>query len=118
MNRPSATMPWVGGGIGGFYALFFLFFLVAHLMGDDAVGEQPLSGREIGMFVAIGVTMVGVGVSMWRPAVGGWLAVSGWVGLVALDWAVLFNPYFGMAAVAGVLLILGSRGAPGQASRE
>ena len=70
------------------------------------------------MFVAIGVTILGVALSFWKAAWGGWIAVAGWAGLVMLDWPVLFNPYFGMAAVAGVLLILGSWGAPGRACRE
>ncbi|MDP7028681.1 MAG: hypothetical protein QF733_00490 [Phycisphaerales bacterium] len=118
MRRYRAALKWVGRGVGACYVAFFLFFLVAHLMGDEPSGLQPLSGSEVAMFVAIGVTIAGVLVSFWKAGAGGWCALAGWMALVGIDWPVVFNPYFGMAAVAGVLLILGSWGAPARACRE
>ena len=108
-----------GWGIGLFYVAFFLFFLIAHLIGDGPDSGTPISLVERLMFVAIGVSCVGVLVSLWKRTLGAWLAIVGCLLLVGLDWHALINPFFPLPLLAGVLILIGNqRVVRAQACRE
>jgi hypothetical protein len=95
-----------------------MFMLLAHVCGDEPVSERPLGHVEIGMFVMIGISQLGVLLCWWKPLLGGWIMVIGWVGLICLQWFLILNPFFGLPAIAGVLLILAERGREVNRDRE
>ncbi len=99
---------WIGRGLGVFYVAFFGFFLLAHLVGDEPASEQPLTPSEIGIFIAIGASAVGVGLSFWKACIGGVVMFVSWGAMIALDWHIVANIFFGISAIAGVLLIASS----------
>ncbi|MDP6478798.1 MAG: hypothetical protein QGI75_02005 [Phycisphaerales bacterium] len=101
-----SLLRWSGRLIGSLYFAFFAFMLLGHLFGDEPFAEKPLTGIEIAIFIAIGVSQLGVVLCWWKPLLGGGVMVIGWVGLICLQWFLILNPFFGLPAIAGVLLIL------------
>ncbi len=108
MKWTPGTLRWTGRGLGLFYVAFFGFFLFAHLFGDEPVASQPLTPRELGIFIAIGTSAIGVGLSFWKACIGGVVMALSWVAMIALDWHIVVNIFFGLPAIAGSLLIASS----------
>jgi len=102
-------MRWAGRLVATFYLAFFLFFLLAQVFGREPDEPKPLTSVEVGMFIAIGVSQIGVLLCWWKSQLGAYVMLTGWVGLIALQWFLIFNPFFGLPAVAGVLLIVAAR---------
>lgn len=95
--------------VGSFYVAFFTFMLLAHVFGSEPVAEKPLTPVEIGIFVAIGVSSLGAVVCWWKAVPGACLMLIGWAALISLQWFLLLNPFFGLPAIAGILLIVAAR---------
>ncbi|MDP7070560.1 MAG: hypothetical protein QF561_04340 [Phycisphaerales bacterium] len=105
MTWPPGALRWVGRGLGVFYVAFFGFFLIAHLVGDEPVSEQPLTPGEVGIFIAIGASVLGVGLAFWKAHLGGGVMLASWIAMIAIDWHIVVNIFFGIPAIAGALLI-------------
>ncbi len=104
--RSAILLRLAGRLIGSGYFLFFMFKLLAHVFGDEPVSRRPLSQVEVGMFVMIGISQLGVLLCWWKPLFGGSVMLIGWGGLICLDWSLLWNLYFAPPAIAGILLIV------------
>ena len=104
--RTASLLRWAGRLIGSGYFLFFMFMLLAHVFGDEPVSERSLSQVEVAMFVAIGISQVGVLLCWWKPLFGGSVMLIGWAGLICLDWSLIWNLFFALPAIAGILLIV------------
>lgn len=100
---------WSGRLLGSFYFAFFMFFLMAYVIGGDFPPPQGLSPSEVAIFAAIGVSQVGVLLSWWQGVLGGYVMLAGWASLMCVEWNLVFNIFFGLPAVAGVMLITSPR---------
>jgi hypothetical protein len=109
MSRSAAWLRWAGRLVGSLYFAFFMFFLLAHLFGSEPDDLNSLTAVEIGVFITIGISQLGVMLCWWRALPGAYVMLIGWVGLICLQWFLIFSPFFGLPAIAGALLILAAR---------
>jgi hypothetical protein len=83
---------WTARILSGLILLFWGFFLVAHLLGDEGRPSRPLTAADYAIVASVAAALVGLGMS-WRWELAG--AVTTLLAIAvcaALNWKVLIFP--------------------------
>lgn len=92
--------------IGTSIFAFILFFLLAHLFGEDESGEGFRNAGEVIMFIFFPVsTFVGLGLALKWEGIGGLITTIGMIGLFIMRPELLFNLYMTVPIVPGMLYL-------------
>ena len=97
---------WTARIMGSLFLAFVLFFLIAHIFGEDETGEGFQSTAEVIMFICFPIsTVIGLALALKWEGLGGVIVLIGMTGLLAMRPDLLSNPYFIIPFVPGILYI-------------
>jgi len=87
---------WITRLVGFLLVLFFLTFVVAHLVADGLPPMTGFSGRQAVSAFGLFLLFAGLAVAWFRPKWGGLLSIAGWVSLrCPMDWPMLIPAVIG-----------------------
>lgn len=102
---------WSARILSGLIVLFFGFFLVAHLVGDQGRPSRPLAFGDYLILATLIVSLVGLLLAWKWELAGAAIALIAIVGCAIVNWQILVSP--GALIAINALLYFASR-----ASRE
>ena len=103
-NKTATVIRWTARILGSLFLAFVLFFLIAYTFGSDESGEGFRSTGEFITFLFFPIsTVIGLGLAWKWEGLGGFITVSGMVGLFSMRPDLLASPYMLVPAIPGIL---------------
>jgi hypothetical protein len=110
------SVRWLARILSGAIFLFWGWFMIASLVGEEGRSSRPLHLHDVGILVTLTAAIVGLAIA-WRREVIGAAATLVAIGLCAiLNWRVLVFP--GTLIPLAALLFVSARWIGGMVSRE
>ena len=104
LNTFTKTILWIARISGSLILLFVLFFLLAHVFGDEESGNGFRNTTEIIMFLFFPIsTTLGLALALKWEGLGGIITTAGMIGLFILRPDLLSNIYMAIPILPGVL---------------
>ncbi len=98
---------WAARILGSLIVLFFLFFLTAHIFGEDESGEGFRNVKDVITFIIFPISsVVGLSLALKWEGLGGLITTVGMVSLLVLRPDLLHAPFVMAPIIPGILFIL------------
>jgi len=98
---------WVARIWGSLILAFVLFFILGHLFGDEGLGLENLSNRDIITFICFPVSsVIGLSIALKNEKIGGFITTLGIFGLLIVRSDLITNPYIIIGIVPPGILYL------------
>jgi hypothetical protein len=98
---------WVARIWGSLILAFVLFFILGHLFGDEGLGLENLSNRDIITFICFPVSsVIGLSIALKNEKIGGFITTLGIIGLLIVRSDLITNPYIIIGIVPPGILYL------------
>ena len=92
---------------GSLILAFVLFFILGHLFGDEGLGLENLSNRDIITFICFPVSsVIGLSIALKNEKIGGFITTLGIIGLLIVRSDLITNPYIIIGIVPPGILYL------------
>ena len=106
-NRIATIIRWTARISGSLVLAFLLFFLLAHVFGNDESGEGFRNSREVISFIFFPIsTVIGLAVALKWEGLGGIIILTGLVGIFILVPDLRTNIYMIAPIIPGLLFII------------
>lgn len=109
LNKIAITIRWIARISGSLILAFILFFLLAHVFGEDESGNGFQNTKEVITFLFFPIsTSIGLSLALKWEGLGGIITVAGMIGLFALRPDLLNNKFsinMAIPLIPGVLYI-------------
>ena len=106
-NKLTTTILWIARISGALILGFVLFFLIAHLFGDDESDNGFRNKREVISFLSFPVsTFLGLSLAYKWEGLGGMITILGMIGLFVVRSDLLHAPHMAIPIVPGILYTL------------
>ena len=93
--------------LGSAIFAFILFFLLAHVFGNEESGDGFRNAGEVVMFLFFPIsTVIGLGLALKWEGLGGFITTVGMIGLFIMRPDLLFNMYMAIPIVPGILYLI------------
>ena len=89
---PVVVLRWVARILSGLIVLFFGFFLIAHLIGDQGQASRPLVWGDYVILATLVMSLVGLLLAWKWEFTGGAIALIAILGCALVNWRVLVSP--------------------------
>lgn len=89
---PVVMVRWVARILSGLIVLFFGFFLIAHLTGDQGQAARPLAWGDYVILATLVVSLLGLLLAWKWEFAGGAIALIAILGCALVNWRVLVSP--------------------------
>lgn len=99
---------WGARILSGLIVLFFGFFLVAHLLGDQGQATRPLVWADFVILATLIVSLVGLLVAWKWELAGAAIALIAILACAVVNWRILVSPG-ALIPICAVLYLLSSR---------
>ena len=83
---------WSARVLSGLIVLFFGFFLVAHLIGDEGAPSRPLTSNDYVILVTLVLSLAGLLLAWKREFTGAVITLIAILVCAALNWKILVSP--------------------------
>ena len=98
---------WIARIWGTLILVFVLFFVLAYMFGDEGLGLENLSNRDIITFIFFPVSaIIGLSVALKNEKIGGLITTLGIIGLLILRSDLISNLYIMIGIVPPGILYL------------
>ena len=98
---------WIARIWGSLILAFVLFFILGHLFGDEGLGLENLSNRDIITFICFPVSsVIGLSIALKNEKIGGFITTLGIIGLLIVRSDLITNPYIIIGIVPPGILYL------------
>ena len=87
-----ALVRWVARILSGLIVLFFGFFLVAHLVGEQGQASRPLVWADYVMLATLVVSLVGLLLAWKWEFAGAAIALIAILACAVVNWRILISP--------------------------
>lgn len=102
-NKIATIIRWIARISGSLIVVFILFFLLAHLFGEDESGNGFRNTKEVISFLFFPIsTLIGLGLALKWEGLGGIIAIVGMIGLFVVR-PDLLNSVMTILIIPGVL---------------
>jgi len=103
-----ALVRWGARTLSGLIVLFFGFFLVAHLVGDQGQASRPLVWGDYVILATLIVSLVGLLLAWKWEFAGAAIALIAILACAVVNWRILVSPG-ALIPIVAVLYLLSSR---------
>lgn len=105
-TKIGSIIRWIARVLGSLIIAFILFFLIAHLFGEDESGNGFKNTSEVISFILFPVsTLIGLGLAFKWEGLGGIITTIGMVGLFVMRPDLLDSIYLIIPLIPGILYI-------------
>lgn len=107
-KKTANTIRWIARIWGSLILAFVLFFVLAHIFGDEESGEGFRNTGEVITFIFFPISsVIGLSIALKWEGLGGLITIGGIIGLFIMRFDLISNLYF-IAGIAppGILYIL------------
>lgn len=105
---PATAVRWGARVLGGLILLFWCFFLIAHLVGDEGRASRPLTRDDYLSLSSLAVALAGLALAWKWERAGAAVTLAAVAVCAAFNWKVLLFPGT-LIPVAAVLYLLSWR---------
>ena len=105
-NKTETVTLWAARISGSLILIFILFFLFAHIFGEDESGEGFRNAKEVTIFLFFPIsTVVGLSLALKWEGLGGIITTLGIIGLFFLRPDLLNGLHIAVPIIPGILYI-------------
>jgi hypothetical protein len=103
-SKSAAAARWVARGLSLLILLFWGFFLVAHLVGEEGRPSRPLNWKDFVALSALTLSLAGLAIAWRWERAGAAVALTAITVCAAVNWRVLLFPGALIPAAAALFL--------------
>ncbi|NQV53214.1 MAG: hypothetical protein HQ500_08515 [Flavobacteriales bacterium] len=107
LNKAITIIRWAARICSALILIFLLFFLIAHLFGEEESGEGFRNTQELATFLFFPIsTVIGLSLGLKWEGLGGMITLLGMIGLLTLRPDLLYSVLILIPAIPGLLYVL------------
>lgn len=98
---------WIARIFGSLILAFFLFFIFAHIFGDDESGNGFQNSKEVISFLFIPISiLIGLTLAFKWEGLGGIITIAGMIGFFIVRPDLLNNLFMAIPGIPGILYLV------------